>query len=74
MCGFLGTCERNSEENGWKVRALFDGEPYGGSVVNMGVKNDDGTVCWLIDTPKEIRGKIRKQCKEPVHVILYERK
>lgn len=26
-----------------KVYATFDGEPYEGSVVNMGVKNADGT-------------------------------
>ncbi len=25
-----------------KVHATFDGEPYDGSIVNMGVKNDDG--------------------------------
>ena len=40
MYGFLVACGR------MKVRALFVGEPYDGSVVNMGVKNDDGTVCW----------------------------
>lgn len=29
------------------VRATFDGVPYEGSLVNMGVKNPDGTVCML---------------------------
>ena len=31
-----------------KVRAVFDGEPYEGSLVNMGVKNPDGSVCYII--------------------------
>jgi hypothetical protein len=28
-----------------RVHADFDGVPYDGSVVNMGVKNPDGSVC-----------------------------
>ena len=31
-----------------KVHATFDGEPYDGSIVNMGVKNADGTICYII--------------------------
>ena len=31
-----------------KIRATFDGVPYDGSIVNMGVKNDDGSVCYII--------------------------
>ncbi len=31
-----------------KVHILFDGEPYDGSIVNMGVRNEDGTVCYII--------------------------
>ena len=31
-----------------KVHATFDGEPYDGSVVNMGVKNADGSVCYIM--------------------------
>ena len=27
-----------------KVQASFDGVPYSGSIVNMGVKNEDGSV------------------------------
>ena len=30
-----------------KVRAASDGVPYEGSLVNMGVKNPDGSVCYL---------------------------
>lgn len=29
-----------------KVHATFDGEPYNGGIVNMGVKNADGTVLY----------------------------
>lgn len=38
-----------------KVHARFDGIPYDGSIVNMGVKNPDGTVCWIIGVKKDIR-------------------
>ena len=31
-----------------KVNTTFDGEPYDGSIVNMGVKNPDGSVCYII--------------------------
>ncbi len=31
-----------------KVHAAFDGEPYDGSIVNMGVKNEDGSICYII--------------------------
>ena len=31
-----------------KVNVAFDGEPYCGSIVNMGVKNSDGSVCYII--------------------------
>ena len=31
-----------------KVHATFDGIPYDGSVVNMGVKNADGEICYVI--------------------------
>ena len=31
-----------------KVRATFDGIVYDGSIVNMGIKNDDGSVCYII--------------------------
>ncbi len=30
-----------------RVHASFDGIPYDGSLVNMGLKNPDGSVCWI---------------------------
>ena len=41
-----------------KVHATFDGEAYDGSVVNMGLKHEDGSVCYIIGIRKEIREKI----------------
>jgi len=55
------------------VRATFDGEPYDGSIVNMGVKNPDGSVCYIIGILKDIRGKIGKQPGDTVRVTIQER-
>lgn len=56
-----------------KVHATFDGEPYDGSVVNMGVKNPDGSVCYIIGILKDIRARIGKQPGESVKVTIQER-
>ena len=56
-----------------KVYATFDGEPYDGSVVNMGIKNEDGSVCYIIGLRKDIRAKIGKEPGETVYVTIKER-
>jgi len=56
-----------------KVHATFDGEPYDGSIVNMGVKNPDGSVCYIIGILKNIRAKIGKQPGDTVTVTIRER-
>ena len=56
-----------------KVHATFDGEPYDGSVVNMGLKNPDGSVCYVIGILKEIRAKIGNQPGDSVRVTIRER-
>jgi len=56
-----------------KVHATFDGEPYDGSIVNMGVKNVDGSVCYIIGVRKDIRAKIGKQPGDTIHVTIQER-
>ena len=53
-----------------KVYVTFDGEPYHGSIVNMGMKNEDGSVCYIIGILKDIRSKIGKQPGDPVHVVV----
>jgi len=56
-----------------KVHAEFDGEPYDGSVVNMGIKNEDGSICYIIGIRQDIRKKINKQAGEKIHVTIKER-
>lgn len=56
-----------------KVHATFDGEPYDGSIVNMGVKNEDGSICYIIGVKKEIRARIGKQPGDRVRVTVRER-
>ena len=56
-----------------KVHATFDGIPYDGSVVNMGVKNADGSVCYIIGILKDIRKQIGKQPGDMIHVTIEER-
>jgi hypothetical protein len=56
-----------------KVRAAFDGYPYDGSAVNMGVKNPDGSVCYIIGIRKDIRAAIGKQPGDTVKVTITER-
>jgi hypothetical protein len=56
-----------------KASATFDGEPYEGSIVNMGLKNADGSVCYIIGILKEIRKKIGKQAEEDILVTIKER-
>lgn len=50
------------------VHATFDGEPYDGSVVRMGLP------CHIIGVRKDIRAKIGKQPGDSIHVTLVERK
>lgn len=56
-----------------RVHVTFDGEPYDGSIVNMGVKHDDGSVCYIIGIRKDIRSKIGKQPGDSVLVTARER-
>ena len=53
-----------------KVHAEFDGIPYNGSIVNMGVKNEDGTICYIIGVLKAIRNKLNKHDGDMIHVVI----
>jgi hypothetical protein len=57
-----------------KVHATFDGEPYDGSIVNMGIKNENGSVCYIIGIRKDIRAKIGKRAGNSIKVTIKERK
>lgn len=56
-----------------KVHAIFDGIPYDGSVVNMGVRNEDGEICYVIGVLKAIRKQLGKKDGDSVHVVIAER-
>lgn len=51
-----------------RVHAEFDGIPYDGSVVNMGVRNEDGSVCYIIGVLKAIRIRLGKKDGDLLHV------
>jgi hypothetical protein len=56
-----------------KVHAEFEGAPYDGSIVNMGFKNDDGSVCYVLGIRKDIRQKIGKQAGDIIKVkVIYK--
>lgn len=56
-----------------KVHATFDGIPYDGSLVNMGVRNADGTVCHIIGVLKDIRRQLGKEPGDTVRVTIVPR-
>ena len=56
-----------------KVHAEFDGIPYDGSIVNMGLKNPDGSVCYMIGVLKAIRTALGKGDGDTVHVVITDR-
>lgn len=56
-----------------KVHVTLDGESYDGSIVNMGVKNADGSICYVIGIRKDIRVKIGKRTGDWVHITARER-
>jgi len=53
-----------------KVHATFDGVPYDGSIVNMGVTNPDGSICYIIGLRKDIRKAIGKRPGDTVKVTV----
>lgn len=56
-----------------KVHVTFDGIPYDGSIVNMGVKNPDGSICYIIGILKSIREQLKKSNGDEVLVTVCER-
>lgn len=56
-----------------KAHVTFDGEDYDGSIVNMGVTNPDGSVCYIVGMLKAIRTKLNKQPGDMIHITVRER-
>ncbi len=51
-----------------KVHAEFDGIPYDGSIVNMGVKDEHGKICYIIGVLKSIRKQLGKKDGDSIQV------
>ena len=56
-----------------KVHATFDGIPYDGSIVNMGLKHPDGEIRYMIGVLKSIRKQLGKGDGDSIHVVIEER-
>lgn len=56
-----------------KVHVLFDGIPYDGSIVNMGVKDPAGNVSYITGVRKAIRKDLGKGQGGLVHVVVETR-
>lgn len=53
-----------------KVQATFDGIDYQGSIVNMGVKNADGSICYILGIRKDIRKQLNKEIGDTVKITV----
>lgn len=51
-----------------KVNVKFDGELYTGSIVNMGIKDKNGEICYIIGVLKSIRQKLGKKDGDEIEV------
>ena len=56
-----------------KVHAEFDGLPYDGSIVNVGLKDTEGNVCYVIGVLKSIREQLGKKDGDMLHIMVEER-
>ena len=56
------------EERQTPLQCQIDGIPYEGSIVNMGVRNPDGSVCYIIGVLKSIRNALGKSEGDLIHV------
>ena len=51
-----------------KVRVYFEMVYYEGSIVNTGVKNPDGSVCYILGVRKDIRQELNKDIGDTLTV------
>lgn len=56
-----------------KVHVEFDGIPYNGSIVNMGIKDEAGKVCYIIGVLKAIRKQLNKKNGDSLHIVVIRR-
>lgn len=55
-----------------KVSATFNGIPYLGSIVNMGIKNPDGSICYIIGVRKDIQKEMNRYPGDTIIVTVQE--
>ena len=53
-----------------RAHAEFDSIGYDGSIVNMGIKNPDGSICYIIGVTKAIRKTLCKHDGDTIHVTI----
>lgn len=53
-----------------KVHVEFDGIAYEGSIVNMGLKDEQGNVLYIIGVLKSIRQSLGKKDGDRIHVVV----
>lgn len=53
-----------------KVHVTFDGIDYDGSIVNMGIKDEHGEICYIIGMLKAIRTQLGKGEGDTVRVVV----
>lgn len=51
-----------------KVSASFEGIEYKGSIVNMGLKREDGSICYILGVLKSIRESLGKKIGDEIRV------
>ena len=51
-----------------RVHAEFNGFPYDASIVNMGVKDEHGKICYIIGVLKSIRKQLGKKDGDSIQV------
>ena len=56
----------------WPVPVTCDGEPYDGTSLNRGDKDEDGNVCYVIGVLKAIRVRLCIRDVDPVNVVVTE--
>lgn len=52
------------------MHAEFDGVPYDGSIVNMGVRNAGRSICCVIGVLKSIRASLHKSDGDSRHILV----
>ena len=55
---FLNDIRQEFGKGRVKVHATFDGHPYDGSIVNMGMKDEVGNICYILGIQKTISAAV----------------